>query len=144
MLRSILAAIGGYAVMIVIVLAGIGVAWMALGAAGAFSGEGPAPSTPWIILNVLSGFIAAFIGGLVARRIGGSQTAVRILIGLVLVVGFALAALGGLAEPPVSDKPVTEMSFSEANQHAQPPAWYNWLLPVIGAAGVLFGGRERN
>lgn len=145
MLRSILAAVAGYAVIVLVVFAGIGVAWLALGGAGAFQGEGPAPSTPWMALNLLSGFIAAVVGGLVARRIGGSPTAVRILLAMVLVLGVVSALMGGTATEagPAIDKPVAQMSFMEAGRHAVQPAWYNWIIPLVGAAGVLVGGRER-
>lgn len=146
MLRSILAAVVGYVALVLVVLAGIGVAWLALGGAGAFDGEGPAPSTPWMALNLLSGLIAAVVGGLVARRIGGSQLAVRILVGIVLVLGLVTAVMAGSAKgdrEPL-DKPVAEMSFQEAGQHAVQPAWYNWIIPLVGAAGVLIGGRERS
>lgn len=144
MLRSILAAIVGYVALVAVVLAGVATAWMALGGAGAFAGEGPAPSTPWIVLNLLSGLIAAVIGGLVARRIGRSQSAVRILVGLVLVLGLlsALFADGPDDKEPI-DKPVAELGFFEAGQYAAQPTWYNWVVPLVGAAGVIFGGRER-
>ena len=146
MLRSILAAIAGYAVIFVLVFAGIGVAWLALGAEGAFAGEGPVPSAPWLGLNLMSGFIAAVVGGLVARRVGGSRRAVRILVGVVLVLGLVTAVATGLVgkEQPAAEKPLTEMGFFEAGRYAQQPAWYNWLIPLVGAAGVLLGGRERS
>lgn len=146
MLRSILAAVVGYAAIVIVVFTGIGVAWLALGGAGAFDGEGPAPSTPWMALNLLSGLIAAVVGGLVARRIGGSQLAVRILVGIVLVLGVVSAVMAGSARKgrePV-EKPVAEMTFQEAGRHAVQPAWYNWIIPLVGAAGALVGGRERS
>ena len=145
MLRSILAVIIGYAVIFLLVFAGIGIAWLVLGGEGAFAGEGPAPSTPWMALNLLSGLIASVVGGLVTRRIGGSQLAVRILVGLVLVLGVVSALLtgGSAAAPEPIGKPVAEMSFTEAGRHAVQPAWYNWIIPLVGAAGVLVGGRER-
>lgn len=146
MLRSSLAAIVGYVTIVLVVFAGIGVAWLILGGAGAFAGEGPSPSTPWMALNLLSGLIAAVVGGLVARRIGGSQVAVRILLGIVLVLGLVSAVMegGAAAAHEPAAKPVAEMSFMEAGRHAVQPAWYNWMIPLVGAAGVLIGGRERN
>lgn len=145
MLRSILAAVVGYVALVLVVLAGIGVAWLALGGEGAFDGEGPAPSGAWIALNLMSGLIAAVIAGLVARRIGGSQLAVRILAGFVLALGLVVAAMAGSAddrEPAAG--PVAEMTFREAGQYAEQPAWYNWLVPLVGAVGVMIGGRERS
>jgi hypothetical protein len=28
-------------------------------------------------------------------------------------------------------------------QYAVQPGWYNWIIPLVGVAGVLLGGRER-
>ena len=145
MLRNILGGIAGYVVMVVVALAGIGVAWLALGGSGAFDGEGPYPSTAWIVLNLMSGLIAAFLGGLAARKIGRSPLAVMILAGLVLVLGIilALTAESSYAKREPVEKPVAEMSFMEAGQHAKQPTWYNWVIPLVGAAGALAGGRDR-
>ncbi|MDX1501565.1 MAG: hypothetical protein R3325_04315 [Thermoanaerobaculia bacterium] len=146
MLRKILAAILGYVVIVVIALAGIGVAWMILGGEGAFRGEGPEPSTPWIALNVIVGFLAALVAGWTARRVGRSSLSVNLLIGIVLVLGLLLAAVaqwGPDDRPPVG-KPVAEMSFTEAGEHARQPDWYNWVIPLVGAAGVCLGGRRRD
>lgn len=140
MARNILAAIGGYIVMVIIVLLGITVAWMALGPAGAFAGEGPAPSTAWMAGNLVSGFVAALAGGWAASRLGSSATAVKILLGLVLVLGLitAVTSMGATGNP--IDKPVTELSFMEAGAYAVQPAWYNWIIPLVGAIGVWIGG----
>lgn len=138
--RNILAAVGGYVVMVIVVMAGIGVAWTILGGGGAFDGEGPRPSTAWMAGNIVTGFIAAFAGGWAARKMGTSATAATILIGLVLVLGVisAVAAMGTEAQP--LGKPVADLTFFEAGAYAAQPAWYNWLMPAIGAIGVWLGG----
>ena len=145
MLRSILAAVVGYIAMVVVVLAGIALAWAVLGGSGAFAGEGPKPSTAWIAMNLVGGFLAAFVGSLVALKIGRSARAVKILIGLLLVLGVVSAVTANSVyekREPVG-KPVAEMSFREAGQHAKQPAWYNWVIPLVGVAGACLGGRSR-
>ena len=146
MLRSVLAAIGAYIVMIVVVMVGIWVAWAVLGGAGAFRGEGPEPSTAWIAWNFVTGFLAALAAGWVARRIGKSSMAVKILVVLILVVGlyYAVTAESSYAAREPVDTPVAEMSFREAGLHARQPTWYNWVIPLVGVAGVLVGGRQRS
>lgn len=146
MLRNILAAILGYIVIVIVVMLGIGIAWGFLGGAGAFRGESSTPSTPWMLLNLAFGFVAAVAGGSVARAVGKSAIAVKILATAVLVLGLLLAAMGqwGPApELPPLNKPVAELSFTEAGQHAQPPSWYNWTVPFLGFFGALLGGRRR-
>ena len=146
MLRKILAALLGYVVIVVIALAGIGIGWTILGGQGAFEGEGPQPSTVWILLNLAIGLVAAVVAGRVAAVVGGSSSSAKILAGIVLVLGFLLAAAAQFApvERQPIDKPVAEMSFREAGEHAEQPGWYNWIMPLLGAAGVLFGGRRRD
>ena len=80
-----------------------------------------------------------------ALKIGRSSTAVKILVGIVIVLGlyFALTAESAQADREPVDKPVAEMSFREAGQHARQPAWYNWVVPLIGVAGVMLGGRQK-
>ena len=143
MWRSIGAAVLGYVVMVAVVLAGIFIAWSMLGGGRAFAGEGPEPSTLWIALNVLFGFVASVVGGWVCLRIGGERRAVNILIGMMLVLGAyaAITAESNWADNEPVNKPVGEMTFAEAGQHAKAPSWYNWIIPVIGVAGVLVGAR---
>ena len=144
MARSILAAVLGYIVMVIVVMAVIGIAWAILGGSVAFEGEGPNPSTAWLTFNIVSGFLAAAVGGCVALRIGKSALAVKILVGIVVLLGlyFALTAESSYADREQVDKPVAEMTFWEAGQHAKHPTWYNWTIPLVAVAGVLVGGRK--
>lgn len=146
MIRSILAAVAGYAALVVVVMVGIALAWAILGGTGAFAGEGPEPSAIWIILNMICGFLAAWVGGWVALKIGRSVHAVNILIGLVILLGVmtVLTADSQYAKRARVDKPVAEMSFMEAGQHAKQPAWYNWVIPLVGVAGVWIGGKPKS
>ena len=132
--------------MAVVVLAGIGLAWAILGGRGAFAGEGPTPSTTWLALNIVTGFVAALVAGAVARKLGRSQTSVKILIGLVIALGIlsAVAAESQHAKREPVIKPVAQMSFGEAGQYAKQPVWYNWVIPLVGVAGVWLGGRSRS
>ncbi len=143
--RSILGVVVGYVATVVVVLVGISLTWVVLGGEGSFAGEGPFPSTAWIASALVFGLIAAFVGGLVARKLGRSGMAVKILVGIILVLGgiTALMAEAAYAKRDPVDKPVAEMSLLEAGEHAKNPTWYNWVIPLIGASGALVGGRER-
>lgn len=145
MLRSILAAIAGYIALVIVVFTGIGLAWMILGGGGAFGGEGPYPSSAWLVFSIVSGFLGSVVAGWVALRIGGTATAVKVLLALVVVLGLysALTAEANYAGREPIDKPVAEMTFMEAGQHAKQPTWYNWVIPLVGAVGVLVGARRR-
>jgi hypothetical protein len=142
--RNILAAIGGYVVMILVVFVGIGSAWMILGASGAFAGESPTPSSAWMVGNLVSGFMAAVAGGWAARRVGTSSASVRILIGLVLVLGVVSLLLSQGASVQALDKPVADLTFMEAGSYAVQPAWYNWVIRswAPSACGSAVGRRR--
>lgn len=142
MARNILAAIGGYVAMVLVAIAGIGVAWTILGGAGAFDGEGPTPSTAWMASNLVGGLVAAMAGGWLARRMGTSSSAVTMLIGIVLVLGVVSAFLSAGVERPLLDKPVAELTFAEAGAYAVQPGWYNVVIPIVGAVGAWLGGRR--
>ena len=144
MVRNILGAVAGYIVLVVVVMLGVGASWLVLGSSGAFDGEGPAPSTTWVASNIVFGFVAALAGGCVARKIGRSMTAVKILVALLLLLGgyVAVTAESSYAKREPVDRPVAEMSFFEAGRHAKAPAWYNYLIPVVGAIGAAIGGRK--
>jgi undecaprenyl pyrophosphate phosphatase UppP len=145
-LRNILGAVLGYVTMVVVVMIGIWIAWAVLGGQGAFDGEGPHPSAAWLTVNIVSGFVAAVVGGLVAVKIGRSITAVKILVGLMLLLGavFAINADSSYEKREPVEKPVAEMNFGEAGRHAKNPSWYNFTIPLVGVAGALVGGRKRS
>jgi len=147
-LRGILGAIIGYIAMAVALFACLGLTWLVLGAEGAFAGEGPDPSTPWVLSSLAFGLVTAIFGGFVARKVGGGAFSVKGLAGLILVLGLLVAVTAesmyekrSAAVP--KDKSVAEMGFIEAGKYAKNPGWYNWLIPLVGVAGTMIGGRER-
>ncbi len=149
MLRSILGAVLGYVAIVVVVIAGLFLTWQVLGAAGSFSGEGPYPSTAWIGSALVFGLLAAFVGGKVALKVGRGPLAPKILIGLILVLGtFAALTAESAYEKRVAnvaaEKPVADLTFAEAGQVARNPSWYNWVIPLVGAAGACLGGLRRS
>lgn len=152
--RTILAVVVGYTSMFALVVMSLGLAWWVLGAKGAFAGEGPYLSIAWLAFSIGGGFVAAVVGGFMARRLGGPG-AVKGLLVLLLVLGLfsaltaekayerrQAAAQTAVESAEIAGKPVTELSFVEAGQVAKNPPWYNWVIPLIGAAGVLIGGKR--
>ncbi|HUP64558.1 MAG TPA: hypothetical protein VM557_04695, partial [Thermoanaerobaculia bacterium] len=83
-------------------------------------------------------FIAAWIGGMVAARIGRRRGAVYALAGLVVVLGLVSAGVAMSAAPPAL--PERPLSTMEAASFAKQPTWYSFVLPVVGVIGVLAGG----
>ena len=144
MLRAILGVIAGYIAMAILVFVSLMIAYLILGADGAFK---PMPSfeisTTWIIASFILGFVAAVIGGLVCMLIAGrGSKAGVVLAAIVLVLGVAMAL--GTPSGPREGAPearTDEIRSLEAMQWAEQPALTLWLNPLVGALGVLIGAK---
>ena len=120
--------------------------WFALGSGFAFNEGTHEASTGWSILMIGMGAIGAVIGGLITASIGRAAAPVRVLAGLVLVVGLALAAyqLRSVESADIEQTvPAEELTMWQAMETTKSPAWYNFGIPFVGCAGVLLGGRMR-
>lgn len=143
MLRTIFGVIAGYIATAVVVMAVVTIAYSVLGPSFAFQ-EGSFDVTgAWVGLNLFMGFFAAILGGWIAAMVGRSRKAVAYLIALMLVLGLGLAYMQGQSPPPEAPAPAAELEPQEVARYARPPAWYAWIVPFFGAAGVLLGGRVR-
>lgn len=141
MLRAIAAVIVGYvAIVIVVSLSFVG-AWTALGVETVFQPGSYHPSGAWIAVSIVLGLVGAVIGGFICALIATSAKPVQALAGLVLIVGLVMAVLvlvGGDARP--TERPA-DVDMQTATQNAIQPAWVAFLNPLVGAVGVLLGGR---
>lgn len=144
MLRSIVGVVVGYLAMAVFVFATFSIAYLVLGADGAFREGSYEVSALWIIVSFVLSVIAAVVGGVVCTVIAKNLTACYVLAGIVLVLGLLMAipVLTGGYEgmPEVRDGSVGNF---EAMQYARQPAWIALLNPIVGAGGIVSGGRLR-
>ena len=141
--RAILGVIVGYIVLTGVVFGAFTVAWMVMGADGAYKEGLWEVSTAWMIMAIVVGLIAAMIGGAVCAAIAakGSKAAM-VLAGLVLVFGLALA--GYKLAAPQEDRPTVregDVTMFEAMQNSQEPTAMLFANAVIGFVGVLIGAR---
>ena len=81
------------------------------------------PTAAYLIVNLLTGFAFAGVGGWIVAHLAPAAPAWHVagLAAIVLALGLATAAQGGAVR-------------------AGQPQWYAWMLPFIGAGGVLLGG----
>lgn len=145
MLRAIAGVIGGYLVMFVLVFGVFTGAYLAMGADGAFKPGTYDPSTVWMVLSVVLGIVAGVIGGLACALIAkrGSM-APKVLAGLVVVLGLALAIPVFMDSAPDPGPRTADVPNMEAMMKAQQPKWSAVANPVIGAVGVLIGAGLMN
>lgn len=138
MLRTIGAVILGYIVLVLIVFASFSLVYLAMGPSFAFRPGTVEVTIGWMVMSTVVSFLAAWIGGMVATRIGRSRGAVYGLAGLVLVLGLISAGVAMSAAPPaLPDRPLSTL---EAASFARQPTWYGFLVAFVGTLGVLAGG----
>lgn len=139
MLKNILGVIIGYAVMFVFIMVTFGAAYFALGTDGAFQPGTYDVTFLWVVIMIILGFIAAVVGGVVCKAISKNQNAVLALVAVVIVLGI-ISAIPSLSHEAGAPRPADVDSMT-AMQNAQQPVWFAFLNPLIGAAGVMVGGR---
>ncbi len=117
-LKSLGAVMVGFMVMVVLILATTPLFVRLL-----LKDPSQRPTPPYLAVNLLTGFAFAGLGGWIVARLAPAAPhwhAVG-LAAIVLVLGLATAAQGGAVR-------------------AGQPQWYAWILPFIGAGGVVLGG----
>ena len=142
--RAIGGVIVGYLVMFVIVFSTFSVAFLAMGTDGAFQPGSYEVSMLWIVISIILGIAAAVAGGYVCALIARGAAPVKWLAGLVVILGI-LSAIPALMPPDPSLPTARDAALGnmEAMMNARTPAWIALLNPVIGAIGVMMGGRLR-
>jgi hypothetical protein len=145
MLRTIGGVLGGYVTMFMLVFITFTIAYLAMGAEGAFKPGSYEVTTLWLVVSIALGLIAATVGGVVCLAIAKNHKAVLALAGLVLVLGL-LSAVPALTTSSASETKVRagDVGNMEAMMNAKQPAWIALLNPLIGVAGVMIGGRSRS
>ncbi|MBR9990053.1 MAG: hypothetical protein KFH98_09870 [Gemmatimonadetes bacterium] len=129
----------GYVTIAFVVFAALSLAYVAVGTDGAFRPGVFDVSPLWMAISIVVGFGAAFLGGVIARRIVRDGLGPKILAGVIVFLGVVMAlTAGGAAE--VAGVRTESIGTFEAMQFAQTPFWMMLLNPVIGAIGVLLGG----
>lgn len=144
MLRIAGAIMLAYVVMFALVFVTFTLAYLAMGADGAFKQGTYEVSGLWLAASMILGLVAAVAGGYVCAVVGRSARAPLALAVVVLVIGFGLAFTNSGA--PDADTPevrADDVGNFEAMQSARQPTWLTMVNPVIGAIGVLIGGRLR-
>jgi hypothetical protein len=136
--RNIGVAVLGYVVMFVGVFLLMTIAWMILGADGAFEPGTWDISFVWIVASIFVGLFAAIPGGMLAEKLGDGR-ALKILIGIVVVLGVASAIPDPGSAPAIRPDGI---SMWDAVSSAVQPRWLALLNPVIGVVGIMIGASK--
>jgi hypothetical protein len=113
-----------------------------MGADWSFEPASYQASTRWTVMQFVVIFVTAAIAGLVCALIAKGGKATLMLAAVVLVIGFALGAAATAMRPADTHEVRTgNVANMEAMNKARHPMWVVFLGPVIGAFGVVAGGK---
>jgi hypothetical protein len=143
MLRSVLGVIGGYVLMFILQLAAFMTIYTVMGANWSFKPGSFHASTRWTAMQFAVVFVTAAIAGLVCAIIAKGGKAPLVLAVVVLLIGFAFAAAHVTMQPPDTNEMRTANTPNRAIFRARHPVWVVFIGPVIGAVGVVIGGKLR-
>jgi hypothetical protein len=140
MLRAILAVIVSYVLMFVLIFLAFTCAYYVLGAEGSFKPGSFAASNTWIAIAFAVNFVVAVIGGFICAAIAKGGRAPIALAAVVFVLGLLLA-VPSLMVPRADAVRAGDVPMFEAMQKAKEPPWVPLTFPIVGAIGVLIGGK---
>jgi len=131
----------GYVVMAASVMVTYSIAYVLMGADGAFQPGSYRPTGVWLAVSFILAFIAAIAGGLTCTAVARNPKGPMILAGAVVVLGLLFAIPVLTAQDAASELRTSEVSNFEAMQKAKEPGWVALATPFVGVAGVLIGAR---
>lgn len=142
--RVIGGVIAGYVVMMGIIFGVSALAWMALGANGAFQPGSWRTSGAWIAISAVMVLLAAIPASRVCSLVaGGDRRALRGLVMLMLVLGIVFAIPVITRAAGTFDGRAADVTMMDAMSHAAQPIWLVLLMPVLEAVGAVLGWKHR-
>ena len=141
MARSIIAVIVSYVAMFVLIFLAFTAEYMLLGPNHAFRTGSYESSHRWIAIAFAVNFVVAIIGGFICAAIAKGGKAPLALAIVVFVVGLLLAIPSLMVQKTDAIRPPGDIPMFEAMQKAKEPRWVPFTFPIIGAIGVLVGGK---
>lgn len=144
MARTIVAIIVGYITMFVLVFLTFTCVFLLMGTEWSFKPNSFAASNRWIVMSLVANLVIGIIGGLVCALIARGGKAPLVLAAVVFVLGLVLAIPAVVANQANTDSVRTgTVTQVEAMRKAREPLWVPFTFPVIGAIGVMAGGKLR-
>jgi hypothetical protein len=142
MARAIIAVIVSYVVIFVLIFLAFTCAYLLMGTNNAFKPGSYQASNRWIAMSFAVSFVVAIIAGLICAAIAKGGKAPLALVIVVLVLGFLTAIFATRAQNARPDMVrMGGVSQMEAMQRAKEPPWVRFTFPLVGAVGILIGGK---
>jgi hypothetical protein len=100
------------------------------------------PSSGWIVMSLVGNLLIAIVGGFVCALIAKGGKAPLVLAVVVFVLGLVFAIPAVVANRANTNLVRSgTVTLTEAMQKVREPLWVPFSAPVIGAIGVLIGGK---
>ena len=142
MARTIIAVIVGYITMFILVFATFTCVFLLMGTEWSFKSNSFEASNNWIAMSLVANLIIGAIGGLVCALLAKGGRAPMVLAIVVFALGLLLAIPQVFANRAGANQVRTSnLSNMEAMQKATQPLWVPFTFPILGAIGVLIGGK---
>lgn len=137
--RDILAIVIGYIIISVTIMIGFTLAFVLMGAVGAFVDQTWDVSTNWLVMSFAVGFVAAIIGGATCAAIAESNSRAPLALAVVVAVLGIIMAIPAMNAEPNPDPRPEEITMFQAMTSAEQPVIAFLVNPFIGAVGVIVG-----
>jgi hypothetical protein len=141
MLRSILAIIASYAVMIVFFFVAFTGCYLALGAERVFQPDSYEVSVLWVVLTFVLSLLGSMLAGYICAVISRNMRACQVFAFIVFLLGLLACIPAMKRDPDSPNVRAGEVENLQAMRLAVTPLWVHLLTPVLSAAGVLAGAR---
>lgn len=142
MLKNILAAVAGYVTMFIATFVLFSLTFMLMGVDNAYREATYHVSNLWIVVSLFGHIFVAIAAGYVTKMIAGNDTAVKILLGIVVVLGLSFASSALFVEQTEVARPDAVGSM-EAMMNSIQPLWVGFVIIAINVLGVLYGAKLR-
>jgi hypothetical protein len=143
MLRSILAIIVSYIVMMLFFSLAFAALYAGLGVERVFQSDSYEISTLWLVLSIVGSFLVALFAGWLCAAISKSFRVGQVFA-LIVLAGSAIMCVSSLYRE--SEGPhvrAGEVGFFDAMERGVSPHWLHFVNPVLTAAGALAGARMK-
>ena len=143
MLRSVLGVIIALILSVILQVASFMTMYGLMGTEWSFKPTSYQASTRWTAMQIVIIIVTSIIAGLICAVIAKGGKAPLALAAVVLVLGLGAALLRTSMHPDTHEVRIGNVSQKDAMDKARRPTWVVFLGPVIGAVGVLAGGKLR-
>jgi hypothetical protein len=143
MLKSILAIIVSYIVMMLLFSLAFAGLYAALGVERVFQSDSYEISTLWLALSIIGSFFVALVAGWLCVAMSKSFRVGQVFT-LIVLVGSAIMCVSSLyRESEGPNVRAGEVGFFDAMERGVSPRWLHFVNPVLTAAGALAGARTK-